>query len=62
MTDEKKSGNPIVTIATSIGGISVLIVVIIAVFASENMQTAGFIVAALALMGIVLGYFASKQQ
>jgi len=62
MTEEKKSGNPFVGIAASIGGISVAIVALVGIFAAERMAAAAWIVGALAFMGICLGYFAGKRQ
>jgi hypothetical protein len=58
---EKKS-NPVVGIASVIGGISLCIVVIIAVLAKDQLSVAVWIVAALAIMGICLGFFASKMS
>ena len=56
----EQKGNPIVGIAGVIGGISLCIVVIIAVLAKDQLSVAPWIVAALAIMGIGLGFFASK--
>ena len=52
--------NPFVGIASVIGGISVGIVVVIAIFAKDQLSVAPWIVAALAIMGIGLGFCASK--
>jgi hypothetical protein len=56
---EQKS-NPVVGIAGVIGGISLCIVAVIAIFAKDQLSVAAWIVAALAAMGIGLGIFASK--
>jgi Zn-dependent protease len=60
MADQK--GGPLVSIASVIGGISVVIVAIIAVLAEDQLSVAVWIVAALAIMGIGLGFFASKSS
>ncbi|MBT8043159.1 MAG: hypothetical protein KJN98_08320 [Pontiella sp.] len=61
MTD-KKDGNPIVGIAVIIGGISIGIVAIIAIFSSENLKVAVWIIGFLSIMGIALGSMALKHQ
>ena len=53
--------HPVVAIAGIIGGISLAIVVMIAVLARDQLWVAAWIVAALAVMGIGLGYFAAKS-
>jgi hypothetical protein len=58
MSEQKR--NPVVGIASVIGGISLCIVVVIAIFAKDQLSVAPWIVAALAIMGIGLGFFASK--
>jgi len=58
---EQKS-NPAVAIAGVIGGISLSIVVVILVFSREQLPVAAWIVGALAVMGIGLGFFASKVK
>jgi len=60
MADRK--GNPVVGIASVIGGISLCIVAVIAIFAKDQLSVAPWIVAALAVMGIALGFFASKRS
>ena len=63
MSDEEtKQSNTYVGIAGTIGGISVAIVAVIAIFSAKNLYIAAWIVGALALMGIVLGAFASKAK
>ncbi len=62
MSEEKKGGNPFVGIAGAIGGVSVAVVALIGIFARERMDVAGWVVGALAVMGIGLGYFAAKRQ
>lgn len=56
----EQKGNPFVGIAGVIGGISIVIVVVIAVLAKDQLSVAAWIVAALAIMGMGLGFFASK--
>jgi len=56
----EQKGNPVVGIASVIGGISLCIVAVIAIFAKDQLSVAPWIVAALAIMGIALGFFASK--
>jgi uncharacterized membrane-anchored protein len=58
MTEQKK--NPLVGIAAVIGGISLCIVAVIAIFAKAQLKVAVWIVAALAIMGIGLGFFVSR--
>ncbi len=57
----EQKGNPFVGIAGVIGGISLSIVVMVAVLAKDQLSVAAWIVAALAIMGIGLGFFASKM-
>lgn len=57
---EEKQKHPSVAIAAIIGGVSLAIVVIIAVLARDQLSIAAWIVAALAVMGIGLGYFAAR--
>ena len=57
MADNQK--HPSVAIAAIIGGVSLAIVVIIAILARDQLSIAAWIVAALAFMGMGLGYFAS---
>ena len=59
---DKWKGNPFVGIASVVGAISLCIVVIIAVLAKDQLSVAVWIVAALAIMGICLGFFASKMS
>jgi Zn-dependent protease len=53
--------NPAVSIAGVIGGISLCIVGVILVFAKDQLSIAAWIVAALAVMGLGLGFFASRM-
>jgi len=57
-----QKGNPVVGIASVIGGISLCIVVVIVIFAKDQLSVAAWIVAVLAIMGIGLGFFASKMS
>lgn len=56
----EQKGNPVVGIAGVIGGISLCIVVVILVFAKDQLSIAPWIIGALAIMGMGLGFFASK--
>ncbi len=58
MTDNQK--HPSVAIAAIIGGVSLAIVVIIAVIARDQLSIAAWNVAVLAVIGIGLGYFTSN--
>jgi len=51
-----------VAIAGSIGGISIPIVALIAIFAKEQLAIAAWIVGALAVMGVILGAMALKKE
>jgi len=53
--------NPFVGIGASLGGISVAIVAIVLIFASDQAWILTIIIPCLAVMGILLGYFASKR-
>ncbi len=57
-----QKGNPVVGIASVIGGISLCIVAVIAILAKEELWVVPWVAAALAIMGIVLGSFASKMS
>ena len=59
MKEHKK--DTIVGVAGVVGGISLCIVAILAIFAKDQLAVAPWIVAALAIMGIGLGYFASRK-
>jgi len=56
----ERKGNPVVGIASVIGGISLCIVIMVAIFAKDQLAVAAWIVAALAIMGLGLGFFASR--
>ena len=56
----ERKDNPVVGIASVIGGISLCIVVMVAIFAKDQLAVAAWIVAALAIMGLGLGFFASR--
>jgi hypothetical protein len=60
MSEDK--GTPFVGIAGTIGGISVAIVTILAVLAKEHLMVAAWVVGALAIMGMYLGYAAAKKR
>ncbi len=59
MNEDRK--NPLVGIAAVIGGISLCIVAVVAIFAKAQLMVAVWVVAALAVMGIGLGFFASRR-
>ena len=59
MTDRKK--DTIVGIAGVTGGISLCIVLVVAIFAKEQLAVTPWIVLVLAAMGVGLGYFASRK-
>ncbi len=69
-TDQMKTGstsycsdkNPMVGIAGSIGGISIAIVAIFAIFMKEQAWVLVPIIISLAVMGIFLGLFAMKRR
>ncbi|MHC4563963.1 MAG: hypothetical protein ACYS8X_14495 [Planctomycetota bacterium] len=54
--------NPFVAIASVISAMSVGIVAIVAALASEHFHLAAWIIGALAVMGIGLGFFASRKS
>ncbi|MBN1826429.1 MAG: hypothetical protein JW958_09190 [Candidatus Eisenbacteria bacterium] len=58
---EDKAG-PFVGIAGTIAGISMVIVVILAVLAKEHLMVAAYVVGALVVLGIFLGFAASKKN
>ena len=59
MANEK---NPVVAIAGVCGGVMIPIVVLVGIFAKENIWVLAPIAGAMAVMGIFLGYFASKKD
>ncbi len=59
---EKKSEQPAVKIASIIGGIVFVIVLMMAVLAKEYLPVVGWIVVPLVVMGILLGWIASKGK
>lgn len=60
MAEECK--NPFVGIAGAVGGISIAIVAIFAIFAPEQLKYSPYVVGALALMGIFMGFFALRKK
>ena len=54
--------NPFVGIGFVLGVISVAIVALVVLFASHEVWVIAPVIGALALMGMVLGYFASKAR
>ena len=59
MSEEK--GSPFVGIAGTIGGVSLVVVTILAVLAKEQLMVAAWVVGALVVLGIFLGFAASKK-
>lgn len=57
-----KKNDPVVGVAAGIGGASVAIVAIFAIFAGEQLAITPWIIGALAVMGIGMSYFASKNS
>ena len=53
--------NPIVAIAALCGGVMIAIAALVLIFASEWASILSPIAIAIAVMGIFLGYFASKK-
>jgi uncharacterized membrane protein SpoIIM required for sporulation len=58
----KEVGNPFVGIAGTIGGISVGIVAVFVIFAQGFVVYSVPIIIALAIMGMMLGFFASRKK
>ena len=54
--------NPFVVITAIISGVSIGIVALMAGLAGEHVYLAAWIVAALAAMGVVLGFFSFKRS
>ena len=59
---ERKPEHPAVKIASVVGGIILVIVLMIAILAKEYLPMVVWIVVPLAIMGIVLGWIASKGK
>lgn len=59
---EKQKVNPFVAIAGTIGGISIGIVAITAIYANQHFAVVPWLIGALAVMGIFLGFMAGKKQ
>ena len=57
-----ESDNPFVGIGFVLGAFSVAIVALVVIFASEHAWVIAPVIGALALMGMVLGHFASKSR
>ena len=58
----EQTGNSLVGLAGTIGGFSVAIVAIIAIFAKEQLVVAPWIVGALVVMGIFLGMIVLRMK
>lgn len=59
---EGKSEHPAVKIASVVGGIILVIVLMIAILAKEYLPMVGWIVIPLAIMGVILGGMASRKR
>ena len=59
---KKEDKDTFVGIAGSIGGISIVIVLFVMLFNSTQAWILAPVIGSLALMGIFLGYFASKKK
>jgi hypothetical protein len=59
---EHKSEHPAVKIASVVGGIIFVTVLMLAILAKEQLAIVGWIVIPLAIMGIALAGFASKKK
>jgi hypothetical protein len=60
--DSDKHESPAVAIVGIVGGISIAIVVIFAVFARDQMAIAAWMVGALALMGVIVAPLAGRRK
>jgi hypothetical protein len=56
-----RGGSPLIAISGSVGGVSAVIVLIIAVFDSARLWVAAPIVGILALMGVILGALSRRK-
>ncbi|MBD3348999.1 MAG: hypothetical protein GF400_07365 [Candidatus Eisenbacteria bacterium] len=61
MEDDKQQ-NPAVAVVGIVGGVSMAIVVIFAVFVRSQMAVAAWIVSALALMGVIVAPLAGRRR
>ena len=61
MNENKIQNSAYVGITALIGGVSLGVVAIIAIFSPENLSVAPWIVGGLSIMGIALGYFSSNR-
>jgi len=59
---EGKPEHPAVKVASVVGGIILVIVLMIAILAKEYLPMVGWVVIPLAVMGIVLGVIASRHR
>ena len=60
--DSDKHESQAVAIVGTVGGISIAIVVIFAVFARDQMAIAAWMVGALALMGVIVAPLAGRRK
>ena len=60
--DGDKQQSPAVAVVGIVGGISLAVVVIFAIFARSQMAIAGWIVSMLALMGVIVAPLAGRRK
>jgi len=58
----KNEKNPYVGIASAIGGTMIAMIALIVIFANENAWVIAPLAAFMALLGIMLGYFAGRKK
>jgi Zn-dependent protease len=59
---EQKYRDPLVAIAGTVGGVSLGVVLLFAIFASHQMNLVVWIIAALAAMGVALGALSARSR
>ncbi|MBN2454101.1 hypothetical protein JXB11_00995 [Candidatus Woesearchaeota archaeon] len=59
---KKENKNEFSSIAGTVGGVTVGMIALIVIFASENAWVIAPVVAFMAVMGMTLGYFASRKR
>ncbi|MFH1132992.1 MAG: hypothetical protein V1735_00730 [Nanoarchaeota archaeon] len=57
-----KEQNPLVSIAGSVGGITVAMIALVVIFARDQAWVIAPIVVAMAFLGVMLGHFATKKR
>ncbi len=59
---EDKPGNPAVTVVGIVAGVSLVIVLFFAVFATHQMVIAGWIITVLAVMGAIVAPLSARRR